>query len=44
MGHGINYIDFHLLTATALTKATELWTRDKRLMDVATQLNLAYEI
>ena len=44
MGHGINYIDFHLLTATALTKATELWTRDKRLMDVATQLNLAYKI
>lgn len=43
MGHGINYIDFHLLVATAF-KETELWTRDKRLMDVATQLNLAYEI
>ena len=44
MGHGINYIDFHLLAATELTKATELWTRDQGLMDAATQLNLAYEI
>ena len=44
MGHGINYIDFHLLAATELTKATELWTRDQRLMDAAKQLNLAYKI
>ena len=44
MGKGINYIDFHLLAATELTEAAELWTRDKDLMDVASKLNLAYEI
>ncbi len=44
MGRGIGYIDFHLLAATELTRATELWTLDESLMDVATELNLAYQI
>ncbi|MFQ5344494.1 MAG: type II toxin-antitoxin system VapC family toxin [Mariprofundus sp.] len=38
MGRGIGYIDVHLLTAVALTGATGLWTRDKRLHSVAALL------
>ena len=44
MGRGIGYIDFHLLAATELTQSTELWALDGRLMDVANELNLAYQI
>ncbi len=44
MGRGIGYVDFHLLAATELTRSTELWALDGRLMDVATELNLAYQI
>lgn len=44
MGRGISYIDFHLLAATELTRSTELWSLDGRLIDVATELNLAYQI
>ena len=39
-GTGIGYIDAHLLAATALTPGTELWTRDKRLREVAERLGL----
>jgi len=42
MGHGIGYIDAHLLAATALTEGARLWTRDKRLGALAQQLELAY--
>lgn len=44
MGRGIGYIDFHLLAATELTRSTELWTLDRPLIDVANELNLAYQI
>lgn len=44
MGRGISYIDFHLLAATELTRSTELWSLDGSLMDVANELNLAYQI
>ena len=40
----IGYIDFHLLAATELTRSAELWTLDRPLMDVANELNLAYQI
>jgi hypothetical protein len=43
MGHGICYIDAHLLAATALTEGGRLWTRDKRLDALAQELELAYE-
>jgi hypothetical protein len=43
MGHGIGYIDAHLLAATALTGGARLWTRDKRLGALAQRLELAYE-
>lgn len=40
-GRGIGYIDIHLLAAVRLTPGSTLWTRDKRLHAVATQLGLA---
>lgn len=43
MGRGIGYIDFHLLTATALAiQPTHLWTWDKRLNEAAQAMELAY--
>ncbi len=43
MGRGIGYIDAHLLAATARVAPTLLWTSDRRLMTVATDLGLAHE-
>jgi len=43
MGRGIGYIDVHLLAACAL-HATQLWTRDRRLDEVAAELGLAYRV
>ena len=41
MGRGIGYIDAHLLASTALTQSARLWTHDQRLVQVASELNLA---
>jgi predicted nucleic acid-binding protein len=38
---GIGYIDAHLLAATRLTPGMRLWTRDRRLHDIAARLDLA---
>ena len=38
MGRGIGYIDAHLLASLALTVDVRIWTRDKRLADVASRL------
>ena len=43
MGRGIGFIDVHLLASAALAAPTRLWTRDRRLAAVASELNLAYE-
>jgi predicted nucleic acid-binding protein len=40
-GHGIGYVDAHLLAAARLTAETKLWTRDRTLNTVAVQLGLA---
>jgi predicted nucleic acid-binding protein len=40
MGKGIGYVDAHLLAATAMDGNAKLWTRDKRLYELAVQLNL----
>ena len=40
MGRGIGYIDAHLLAAVTLGSPARLWTRDKRLASVATDLGL----
>ncbi len=42
MGRGIGYIDVHLLASTALAGDAQLWTRDKRLAAVASELELAF--
>lgn len=41
MGRGIGYIDIHLLASVALDGTATLWTRDRRLAAVATELALA---
>jgi len=41
-GLGIGFIDVHLLAATQLAINTKLWTHDKRLLAVATRLNVAF--
>ncbi|HMD63516.1 MAG TPA: type II toxin-antitoxin system VapC family toxin [Stellaceae bacterium] len=40
-GLGIGYVDAHLLAAVRLTTGARLWTRDRRLQAIATQLGLA---
>ncbi len=40
-GKGIGYVDAHLLTATALTAGAKLWTRDRRLHELARELGCA---
>jgi len=39
MGRGIGWIDAHLLASAALSN-TSLWSRDRRVSDVATELHL----
>ena len=41
-GAGIGYVEAHLLAATRLTADATLWTRDKRLSEVAARLGLAF--
>jgi hypothetical protein len=41
-GCGIGYIDAHLLASTRLTAGAALWTRDRRLHDIAGRLGLGY--
>ena len=41
MGRGIGYVDAHLLAAASISGSL-LWTRDKRLREIATGLGLAH--
>jgi hypothetical protein len=43
MGKGIGYIDVHLLASAVLMEKTQLWTRDKRLVEIATSMRLNFE-
>lgn len=43
MGRGIGYIDVHLLASAALSSVARLWTWDRRLAAVATELELAFD-
>lgn len=40
-GLGIGYVDVHLLAAVQVTVASSLWTRDRRLHEIADRLGLA---
>lgn len=42
MGRGIGYMDVHLLAATALAGGAFLWTNDKHLAAMASDLQLAW--
>ena len=42
MGKGIGYIDAHLLTAATLAAPTQVWTTDRRLLELAAHLGVAY--
>ncbi|MEO0392749.1 MAG: type II toxin-antitoxin system VapC family toxin [Pseudomonadota bacterium] len=42
MGRGIGYIDMHLLASTLVHKDSKLWTRDKRLLAIAQEMNVSY--
>jgi hypothetical protein len=41
MGRGIGYVDAHLLAAASISGSL-LWTRDKRLREIAAALGVAY--
>lgn len=43
-GLGIGYVDAHLLAAAQLTAGTAVWTRDRRLADVASRLGIALRL
>lgn len=40
-GHGIGYVDAHLLASVHLTPGSELWTRDERLLAAAKRIRTA---
>ena len=42
-GLGIGYLDAHILVATRLTEEALLWTRDRRLNDIAERFGLAMQ-
>jgi predicted nucleic acid-binding protein len=42
MGRGVGYIDVHLLASTVLSHDTTLWTRDRRLIALARELQVAH--
>ena len=39
-GRGIGYVDVHLLATASLASGLAIWTRDKRLIGVASDLDL----
>lgn len=41
-GRGMGYVDVHLLAGVQLTAGAKLWTNDKRLCELATELGLAF--
>lgn len=42
MGRGIGYVDAHLLAAASLSGPAALWTRDRKLQSVASELGLGW--
>jgi predicted nucleic acid-binding protein len=42
MGRGIGLVDVHILAGALLTHDTELWTSDKRLAEVADELDIKF--
>ncbi len=42
MGSGIGYVDAHLLASTLLTDSLRLWSRDRRVTDIALRLKISF--
>lgn len=42
-GRGVGYVDLHLVASAMMTPHTRLWTRDRRLAALATDLGVAYD-
>jgi predicted nucleic acid-binding protein len=42
MGRGVGYVDVHLLASVVLAADAQIWTRDRRLAEVAKDLGLSY--
>ncbi len=42
-GCGIGYVDNHSLASVHLNPGTQLWSRDRRLVDAAQRLGVAYD-
>ena len=42
-GNGIGYVDAHLLASVLIADNVKLWTRDRRLRELARRLSVAYE-
>ncbi len=42
MGRGIGYIDAHLLASAMFDRDALLWSRDRRLMSLATEMDIGY--
>jgi predicted nucleic acid-binding protein len=42
MKRGIGYVDVHLLASVVLMPYTRLWTRDRRLADIAAELGVRH--
>jgi predicted nucleic acid-binding protein len=42
-GNGIGYVDAHLLASVLIADNVKLWTRDRRLRELARKLSVAYE-
>ncbi|MBE9060925.1 type II toxin-antitoxin system VapC family toxin [cf. Phormidesmis sp. LEGE 11477] len=43
MGRGVGYIDMHLLASVLIRNGSKLWTRDKRLIAITSEMNLSLE-
>lgn len=41
---GIGYVDSQLLAASKMSPGTQLWSRDKRLSKIASELNLHFTV
>ncbi len=42
-GRGVGFIDLHLLLSVRLTPEALLWTRDKRLHEIAGEMSIAFD-
>lgn len=42
MGRGVGFVDVHLLAAVASKPGSRLWSRDRRLAEIAANMRLVY--